>query len=933
MLRHFPFRWLPALAALLLAGTRLPAADSAGHPIVAGFERFYTADKADAVQGGRLLLGELNCVSCHQPGASGLARKQAPILDDVAARVRAGYLKKFLLDPHTVKPGGTMPDLFAGDPEKPAKVEALVHFLASSGATMRQERPDLKAVAVGRDLYHKVGCVACHGTRDAAGNEEKVLSSSVRLGDLKAKYTIPSLTAFLDNPQHVRPSGRMPHLVSGKEAKDVATYLLQGIKVHLSTAKGATTYHYYEGSWDRLPDFDKLKPAATGTGAAFDLGIARRGDNYGVKFEGFFKLEKDGKYSFTLSSDDGSRLFVDGKQVVDNDGTHPPQAHTGTATLTKGVHKVAVNFFQAGGGAELEVQIDGPGLAGQPLGALVGVTEAAIDKPVTPPKKTDDEDYLEIQPQLVEKGKGLFTSAGCASCHQMTSDRKPLVSILNAPELARLKGEGGCLAPLTQPSPPGGEGRVRGGLPSYSLSPAQRHALAAAIKEQAPPSKEPAAVIARTMIAFNCYACHVRDKVGGHAEEFNKLVQTAQPEMGDEARVPPPLDGVGAKLNLEYVKQILDRGAHDRPYMLTRMPGFGLANVGAIADSFAALDKLPAAPAVSFSEPLPKVKKAARHMVGGQAFGCIKCHTFAGHKAEGVQGIDMTLMTKRLQRDWFHAYLVDPQKIRPGTRMPTAWPNRQSVLPEVLDGKAETQIEAIWVYLKDGTGAQPPIGLGGHSIPLLPFKEAIIYRNFIEGAGPRAIGVGYPEHANLAFDANEMRLAMIWQGAFIDAGRHWTDRGSGYEGPLGDDILHLHGGAAFAVLAKSDEAWPTTKPKDQGYKFHGYRLTPDERPTFLYSFGGVKVEDFPNAVAGKEVSLRRTLKLTAEKPVDKLYFRAAVGTKIEALGDGWYRIDGWKMKLQGGGEPHLRPAAGKTELLVPVPFKDGKAQVVQEFAW
>ena len=51
------------------------------------------------------------------------------------------------------------------------------------------------------------------------------------------------------------------------------------------------------------------------------------------------------------------------------------------------------------------------------------------------------------------------------------------------------------------------------------------------------------------------------------------------------------------------------------------------------------------------------------------------------------------------------------------------------------------------------------------SIPLMPTSEAIIYRNFIQGAGSRAIGVGFPEHANLAFDANEIRLAMIWQGA------------------------------------------------------------------------------------------------------------------------------------------------------------------------
>jgi hypothetical protein len=214
----------------------------------------------------------------------------------------------------------------------------------------------------------------------------------------------------------------------------------------------------------------------------------------------------------------------------------------------------------------------------------------------------------------------------------------------------------------------------------------------------------------------------------------------------------------------------------------------------------------------------------------------------------------------------------------------------------------------------------------------VPTTGAILYRNFIEGAGNRAIAVGYPEKAHLAFDANEMRLALLWQGAFLDAARHWTDRGAGAEGPLGDNILRLHGGAAFAALPKPDAPWPSATPKELGYVFKGYRLTPDDRPTFVYAFGDVRVEDFPNAVAGKEPSLRRTLKLSSARPPEGLYFRAAVGDQVESLGGGWYRIDGWKMKLQGG-TPQARRSGGKTELLVPVRFTDGKAEVVQEFVW
>jgi len=72
-----------------------------------------------------------------------------------------------------------------------------------------------------------------------------------------------------------------------------------------------------------------------------------------------FQVDRDGDYRFTLNSDDGSKLYVDGKLVVDNDGTHPPKAVSAGVKLTKGVHKVTVDFFQAGGGAELDVFIEG----------------------------------------------------------------------------------------------------------------------------------------------------------------------------------------------------------------------------------------------------------------------------------------------------------------------------------------------------------------------------------------------------------------------------------------------------------------------------------------------------------------------------------------------------------------------------------------------
>src|SRR5262249_17382816 len=169
----------------------------------------------------------------------------------------------------------------------------------------------------------------------------------------------------------VRPGGGRRQLVNAKEAKDLANYLLQGLRVELPIAKGTTTFAYYEGQWDRVPEFDKLKPVVTGTIGAFDLGLARRGHDYAIKFDGYFKVDQAGSYRFSSTSDDGSNLYVDGKKIVDNDGEHATKSASGSVKLTAGIHKVTVAFFQIGGGAELEVTAEGPGLSYQPLGPLV----------------------------------------------------------------------------------------------------------------------------------------------------------------------------------------------------------------------------------------------------------------------------------------------------------------------------------------------------------------------------------------------------------------------------------------------------------------------------------------------------------------------------------------------------------------------------------
>ena len=228
-------------------------------------------------------------------------------------------------------------------------------------------------------------------------------------------------------------------------------------------------------------------------------------------------------------------------------------------------------------------------------------------------------------------------------------------------------------------------------------------------------------------------------------------------------------------------------------------------------------------------------------------------------------------------------------------------------------------------------------------IPLSPANgEAIIYRNFIEGAGSRAIGVGYPMQKNIAYDADQMRLALVWQGAFIDAARHWNGRGQGFQPPLGYNVYQCAEGVPFAHLASSDTPWPDTARKksqqqpDNGYVFKGYRLEGKGRyPEFRYLFEGAPVTDHctpVSALQSQASRLVRTINLTGTRA--DLYFRAARGDSIERVGDGGYDIDGGKARMLlecGSSEPIIRDSGGKRELLVRVDFKDGKATLVQTF--
>jgi len=140
-------------------------------------------------------------------------------------------------------------------------------------------------------------------------------------------------------------------------------------------------FEYYEiPTLPVLPNFDALTPKSTGTAATFDISFRQREDNFAFRFRGFIQIDVAGDYTFYTNSDDGSRLYIDGALVVDNDGGHGKQERSGPATLTAGVHAIQVTFFDRGGSEALLVNYSGPGIAKQ----LIPTNLLFVQPPVAP---------------------------------------------------------------------------------------------------------------------------------------------------------------------------------------------------------------------------------------------------------------------------------------------------------------------------------------------------------------------------------------------------------------------------------------------------------------------------------------------------------------------------------------------------------------------
>ncbi len=130
-------------------------------------------------------------------------------------------------------------------------------------------------------------------------------------------------------------------------------------------------YHIKRDS-EQLPNFRKLKPVGTVYTTSLDVqpqsfdqgfpGVSKRFEWFAIDYTGKLWIQTPGVYRFLLMSDDGSKLYLDDRAIIDNDGVHPPQERYGEVALATGIHRIEVAYFQGPRfGVALSLRVAPPG--------------------------------------------------------------------------------------------------------------------------------------------------------------------------------------------------------------------------------------------------------------------------------------------------------------------------------------------------------------------------------------------------------------------------------------------------------------------------------------------------------------------------------------------------------------------------------------------
>jgi mono/diheme cytochrome c family protein len=596
------------------------------------------------IERGEWLIGELRCTACHTAPEELAERWDTIDLPDLPSRLSQrpeGFIAEYLESPQKLHPSGTMPDLLGRLPaaEKAQAIRELTAFLNTLVPPAVEEPRPTHPIRFqqGRVLYHRVGCVACHPPFEPAG-----------------EIFEPPADAGLD-------AGSRETGVPGPLRGEVDLVKLRAQWTHESLTGFLLDPRGNEPR-RRMPPMNLTSEEA---GVIADYLLGRDAGKEGVPGEG-----------------------GDGAPAT------PPDERSGGERVAAG----RARFEERGCAACHRVEVDGR------------VLRSKL-----------------VAPRLIELGKKL----GSASCLSMLgSTVKPAFGPgeRTRPQVRRsapLRNQDAVVRGIVDdasgdvpadrrgrrsehararvlPEPEVMDAPIGMAVPQYALNHGQIAAMRAALLAftQGLPKLTAADRVHGTLARFNCLACHERGGRGGPNGEQARYFHTlATMDLGWEGWLPPHLNGVGAKLRPEWLQQVLTKGTRVRPYLATHMPTLDPAIAATLIDDLRAADARPG----WLEETTPADASAGdgRALLGTEGLACVTCHQFEGRPGLAMNVLDLACTRSRLEWAWFRRYLVDPAALRPGTRMPSFWPEELSALPDILGGDTDRQVAAIWAALQE----------------------------------------------------------------------------------------------------------------------------------------------------------------------------------------------------------------------------------------
>jgi mono/diheme cytochrome c family protein len=197
----------------------------------------------------------------------------------------------------------------------------------------------------------------------------------------------------------------------------------------------------------------------------------------------------------------------------------------------------------------------------------------------------------------------------------------------------------------------------------------------------------------RLVAKYNCTGCHQIEGSGGFIRAFYEENLTL---------APPLLLGEGAKVQPDWLFAFLKAPFPIRPWLKARMPTFNLSDEedAVLVNYFGAMARkdIPFVYVDTGAIP-PEHIEAAKQLMSPDYFNCFSCHVQGTKNPEGPPegwAPDLAMAAHRLNPEWIIEWIHDPQKLQPGTKMPSFYPGGPD---DVLGGDEERQIRAIRDYL------------------------------------------------------------------------------------------------------------------------------------------------------------------------------------------------------------------------------------------